>query len=277
MKSNEEREDGVEFLLRGGAGSEASIDVELRTKFPGIGGTIETYQALAVAARRDYQEIGHRMFLRHAIIKKLEDYFFKKGTYGYAHVTRPLGSTSSSYIYEWAFGHDAFPWSYRDDAGNIVPVQLDDWSRFMAAFSEVGIDFQRDCTDPDNADISQNIVHQLHIGTSALQPSLNRLWKRIDFGPRSITMDYSKILDYLENSQRDIRETLRIGRFELISLACRYLNDESGIDEKDIGKLEMLILDYRLSTLEHLNTRGVGPEVRYAIRLEPRATRGALR
>jgi len=40
------------------------------------------------------------MFLRHTLIKKLEDYFFKKGHYRYAHVTRPLGSTERAYIYE---------------------------------------------------------------------------------------------------------------------------------------------------------------------------------
>jgi hypothetical protein len=107
--------EGVEFIYEGGTGSEAHVDVELRTRFPGVGGTIDTYQAIAVAHRNEFSVapgIGHEMFLRHTLIKKLEDYFFKKGLYKYAHVWRPLGSTDRAYTYEWAFGRDGFPWSY---------------------------------------------------------------------------------------------------------------------------------------------------------------------
>jgi hypothetical protein len=94
---------GVEFIHKEGTGSEARADVELRTKFPRIGGTIDTYQGTAVARRNEFNtapNVDHEMFLRHTLIKKLEDYFFKKGHYRYAHVTRPLGSTERAYIYE---------------------------------------------------------------------------------------------------------------------------------------------------------------------------------
>ena len=157
-----QQEEGVEFIHEGGTGSEARVDVELRTKFPGIGGTIDTYQAIAVARRNEFSnapDVGHEMFLRHMLIKKLEDYFFKKGFYKYAHVTRPLGSTERAYIYEWAFGRDGFPWSYLNDDGDSVFVRLDDWDVFSGIFLEAGIDLHSDCANPDNGALSQNIVH----------------------------------------------------------------------------------------------------------------------
>lgn len=267
--------EGVEFIHDGGAGSEARVDVELRTRFPGIGGTIDTYQAIAVARRNEFSNapnIGHEMFLRHMLIKKLEDYFFKKGFYRYAHVTRPLGSTERGYVYEWAFGRDGFPWSYADEYGNSVSVRLDDWNPFSSKFLEGGIDLQSDCTNPDNGSLSQNIVHQLHLGANASQPVLNRLWKRIDFGPRSISLDYERLLDYLRKNESDIRETLRVGRYDMMTLACKYLAKPGAIDSKEHERLNMLVLDYRLSTLAFLNARGVGDGSTREIRFRLKAT-----
>ena len=264
--------EGVEFIHEGGVGSEARVDVELRTRFPGIGGTIDTYQGIAVARRNEFSrapDIGHEMFLRHTLIKKLEDYFFKKGYYRYAHVTRPLGSTERAYIYEWAFGRDGFPWSYLDETGYSVSVRLDDWNSFNAIFLEAGIDLQSDCTNPDNGTISQNIVHQLHLGANVSQPILNRLWKRIDFGPRSIRLDYERLLKHLQENDQDIRETLKVGRYDMMMLACRYLLNRGEIDPKERERLGMLVLDYRLSTLAYLNARGVGDESTREIRFQP--------
>lgn len=253
--------EGVEFIYEGGTGSEAHVDVELRTRFPGIGGTIDTYQAIAVAHRNEFSVapgIGHEMFLRHALTKKLEDYFFKKGLYKYAHVTRPLGSTDRAYIYEWAFGSDGFPWSYLSDTGDLVYVRLDDWDSFGSIFLEAGIDLQSDCTNPDNGTISQNVVHQLHLDTSAAHPKLNRLWKRIDLGLRSIRLDYEKLLDYLAQNERELRETLRVGRYDMMVLACKYFVERDSFGANELEKLKTLVLDYRSSTLSFLNARGVG-------------------
>ena len=44
----------VEYICEGGHGSEATIEVQLRTEFPGIGGTISTYQAIPVAWRKEH-------------------------------------------------------------------------------------------------------------------------------------------------------------------------------------------------------------------------------
>ncbi len=250
----------VEFICRGGFGSEAEIDVELRRSFPGIGGNIRTYQALPVAFRREFNRsanVGHRLFLKHTIIKKLEDYFFKKGFYLYAHITRPLGSTGEGYIYEWAFGSDVFPWYVVDESGDSVSVELEDWRSFVEAFNEAGIDFQKDCTDPDNARVSQNIIHQFPFGVDSNKPVLNRLWKRIDFGDKSVVMDYDRLLLYLERNEADMRENLKVGRYEMIKLSCNYLMYGERMDPRGLGELDVLVRDYRISTLSHLNTRGV--------------------
>jgi len=267
--------EGVEFIHEGGTGSEARVDVELRTRFPGIGRTIDTYQGTAVARRNEFNtapNVGHEMFLRHTLIKKLEDYFFKKGHYRYAHVTRPLGSTEIAYICEWAFGRDGFPWAYPDETGQSISVRLDDWNSFNAMFLESGIDLQTDCTNPENGAISQNIVHQLHSGASASQPILNRLWKRIDFGPRSIRLDYERLLNYLRKNEQDIKETLKVGRYDMMMTACKYLLNQGKIELREREKLEMLVLDYRLSTLSYLNARGVGDGSTREIRFRPRTT-----
>jgi len=274
-KPEVDSEEGVEFIHEGGIGSEARVDVELRTRFPGIGGTVDTYQAIAVARRNEFSNapnIGHEMFLRHMLIKKLEDYFFKKGFYKYAHVTRPLGSTERTYIYEWAFGRDGFPWSYLTEDGDSIYVRLDDWDAFSSIFLEGGVDLQSDCTNPDNGALSQNIVHQLDLGTNASQPILNRLWKRIDFGPRSIKLDYERLLDYLRKNESDIRETLRVGRYDMMMMACKYLIKRGSIDLKEHERLNMLVLDYRLSTLAFLNARGVGEGSTREIRFQPSPT-----
>jgi hypothetical protein len=207
------------------------------------------------------------MFFRHAVIKKLEDYFFKIGLCGYAHVTRPLGSTEESYIYEWAFGIDGFPWEYVELEGEKIHIHLDEWDQFVAAFSAAGIDMSMDCTDPDDGRISKNIVHQL-AKPHVYQPRLNRIWKRVDFGERSARFDYDKLSKYLADNQEDLRMALKAGRFEFLQLASMYLDPTHIISERDLGRLEQLTLEYRISTLSHLNTRGVegSPE----IQLSPR-------
>ena len=262
---------GVEYIGEGGFGDEANIIVQLRSEFPGVGGTITTYQALPVALRTEFNyspNCGHRMFYKHAIIKKLEDYFFKTGVYRYPHVTRPLGSTDESYIYEWAFGNDGFPWEYSEAGGAKTYVNLDEWNRFVEAFNRTGINMIIDCSNPYDGRISKNVVHQLARPLYTYQPDLNRIWKRVDFGDMSIQIDYEKLERYLEDNKEALRATLSMGRPEFIELAHRYLSPVHKINERDLGRLEQLTIDYRMSTLAHLNTRGVekSPEIKLRTR-----------
>jgi len=151
------------------------------------------------------------MFLRHTLIKKTRRLLLQEGALQICSCDAAAGSTERAYIYEWAFGRDGFPWAYSDETGYSISVRLDDWNSFNAMFLESGIDLQTDCTNPENGAISQNIVHQLHLGASASQPILNRLWKRIDFGPRSIRLDYERLLNCLRKNEQDIKETLKVG------------------------------------------------------------------
>jgi hypothetical protein len=140
----------------------------------------------------------------------------------------------------------------------LTDVRLDDWDSFGSSFLEAGVDLHSDCANPDNGTISQNIVHQLHLDASAVHPMLNRLWKRIDLGPRSIRLDYEKLLDYLAKNEKDLRETLRVGRYDMMALACKYFVKRDSFGAKELEKLKTLVLDYRFSTLSFLNARGVG-------------------
>jgi len=56
-----------------------------------------------------------------------------------------------------------------------------------------------------------------------------------------------------------------------MTLACKYLVKRGAIDDKEREKLNMLVLDYRLSTLAFLNARGVGEGSTREIRFQPKA------
>ncbi len=265
-----ERPEEVLYVCEGGSGDEANILVQLRTKFPGIGGVIFTYQALPVAYRTDFDyspQCGHRLFYKHAVIKKLEDYFFMKGFYRYPHITRPLGSTEDSYIYEWAFGTDGFPWEYIETDGSRIYLDLEEWDCFVGVFGEAGIDLAIDCSDPNDGRISKNLIHQLCYAQNNNLRTLNRIWKRVDFGDRSIRINYDKLSKYIKDNKQELGANLSAGRLEFLQLACQFLNPNNAIKERDLGKLEQMTLDYRTSTLAHLNTRGVesSPEISLSI------------
>ena len=247
-----------QYICEGGVGGEACIEVQLRREFPGIGGVLYTYQSLAVALRKEESGTsgcGHRAFLRHAFIKTLEDYFLIKDVYGYAHITNPLGSTAEGYIYEWAFGIEGFSWDFVEGDGRKSPIQLEEWEQFISAFTGAGIEMDIDCTNPDNGRISQNVVHQLAMPYTSHR-KLNQMWKRIDFGERSIKFDYDRLERYLADNQ-ETKATLK-GRFDFLQMALRYLTGNLKAGEEK--RFEQLTLAYRSSTLSQLSPGGFGKD-----------------
>ena len=249
----------VEFIYEGGSGSEAHVRVELRTEFPGIGGTIITREGVVAARREEYNLVpksGHRMFLRHAIIKKLDDYFYRKGVYVFAHAPRPLGSISrtgerpyEAYLYEWAYGSEGFPWEWVGRGGVRRPIRLRDWDHFVESFSSAGIDLGKDCTASDDATISQNVIHQ-HPRPDPERLELSSLWKRIDFGFRSIQIDFDRLERFLHDRQEDLVNVLRSERYEMLLLSFEYLTrGPEGMRELDVGRLEVLVGEYRRASL----------------------------
>ena len=250
----------IEFICEGGSGSEANVKVELRTIFAGIGGTILTNEGVATALREEYTptpKAGHKMFLRHTIIKKLEDYFYRKGAYMFAHIPRPLGSISKAneesyeaYMYEWAFGSESFPWECVDKSGIRTLVKLRDWETFVKSFSSAGINMELDCTDPNDGRISQNIIHQYPKPIEdGIEMSL--LWKRIDFGPMSLNINFEKLSKYILENRNDLIDVLRNERYEMIRLSVEYLTNGKNMKELDMGRLDALIGEYRISSLRH--------------------------
>ena len=126
----------IQYVYEGGYGSEATDCPELRTRFDGIGGAIMTKEGVASALRTENSpspKSGHKMFLKHIVIKKLEDYFYRKGVYLFSHIARPLGCISKdegdlqeAYLHEWVFGTEGFPWVYVDSGGERRSIRLHD-------------------------------------------------------------------------------------------------------------------------------------------------------
>jgi hypothetical protein len=250
----------VEPIREAGAGGEARIIVELRTLFPGLGGTIVTQEGVAAALRIEYNQaptIGHEMFIRHLIAKKLDDHFYRSGVYVFSHVPRVLGSISrgaeeprEAYLYEWAFGSDGFSWM---EPGTNDPINLHDWNQCVGRFASAGVDLSYDTTDPEDGRTSQNIVHQypqsLHSG------EMCSLWKRIDFGFRSILIDFDRLSAFVHDEKAKLTDTLRYERYEMLRLAVAYLRHRKygeHISSYDLGRLVQLICDFRRSSLSHL-------------------------
>lgn len=256
----------IESIAEGGLGSEARIMIELRSMFPGIGGDIITNEGAVSALREEFNptpRAGHHMFLRHLIIKKLEDYFFRTQVYKVSHIPRPFGSISregptpyEAYLYEWVYGDEGFAWEVNGYDGRLAPVFIRDWNAFIGVFSGAGIDLTQDVSDPDDGRISKNIIYQFRRRAESLE--MSSIWKRIDFGFRSITIDYERLGRFLRDNRSALTAVLRVERFEMIELALECLTNRAGMCDMDVGKLQVLIADYRRATLSHYISRSAG-------------------
>jgi hypothetical protein len=87
---------------------------------------------------------------------------------------------------------------------------------------------------------------------------MNLLWKRIDFGYQSLKIDFQQLQRFLHDEKEDLITVLRYWRYEMLLLAKEYLLKREKMRERDIGRLETLVADYRRSTLSHLVSRGTG-------------------
>ena len=254
-KENQDSQ-SVKRLRSIGAGGEARVYLEVRSFFPGIGWDIYTTQRVKCANREGHTPDGHRNFLRHAIIKKLDDYFISLGKYRDIHIPRPLGSTDKGYVYQFEQGSDCFSWQEYDE-GKWVPVRLEEWGSFVGAFSNAGVDLRSDIADVDDGRMSQNIIlnHPYELDPSTF--SLGSLWKRIDFGSGSISFNYDKLEKFLSENKEKLMIELSARRYEFMNLALQYLKPgPEHMDKRDIGRLEILAGDFRISTLSEFNKRG---------------------
>ena len=250
----------VHDICPGGSGGEADIFVQIRNFFPGIGGDLLTKHTACVALRKEFNtapQTGDKTFLRHLIMKKLDDFFCRSGLYLAPHITRPFGSISNpadsgieASVYEWVLGEDGFSWAYYGVSNERETVILDEWNEFVSAFSSAGINMGADITDPDNGWVSKNIVHQ-HLGHQEQQ--LNLCWYRIDLGPSSLPINFEKLSQFLKDKARPLEQLLGADRYELLKLAQKGLSGEISTTEREWGRFEILVQEYRKSTLRHLD------------------------
>lgn len=246
----------IQTIREGGAGGEAEIWLQARNTFPGIGGIVVTSQLVAAAWRKEYsplETIGESLFLKHVIVKKLDDYFCRTGRYTYPHVARPLGSERNTYFYEWVWGATAFPWVETAGSGVLETITLAEWSEFVSAFDEAGISVGHDAADPDNANVSQNIVHQ--VGHSPKEGKLDLFWKRIDFGSRSLPIDYDKLGRYVDLNGGELKAVLGDHRYWLLVYALKALQLGQELNVSDRVRLEELVAQYRISSLRQNRPR----------------------
>lgn len=278
----------VEYICDGGIGGEAHILVELRTIFPGLGGTIKTAEGVASAFRVENNpspKKGHHMFLRHMIAKKLDDFFFRTGKYMYSHVPRPFGSFSKlagtsceqlckescptpleqpceAYLYEWVFGTDCYPVEeFRcDDDGEYRyhAIRTLDFFECSTCFNSVGINIQQDSTTSEDARIGQNIVQEHDLVLGEDQDIRSPFWKRIDFGENSFRFDWEKLNQLLSDQRPRLVSVLRTERYEMLLLAMKFLTEREKITDREIGFLEALLGDYRRESMTQF-AMGFGP------------------
>ena len=268
----------IETICEGGFGGSAIVYIQRRNEFEGLGGLITTRRAVTAAYRHDHggltleevaahspspepthgspRSVGSTtMFLRHAIAKKLDDYFFRIGRYHHAHVPRPLGSTDEGYLYEWTFGKEGFPWEVIGDTYDREQVTLGEWRDAVGLFSDAGIALSYDVTDAEDGRISKNIV----VGEQGIQPfatKISNLWKRIDYGSESLPIDYERLLNYITKHRSELIYNLNPDRVELMELAARFLSQ--GVNPSAFPafeRLSELAYAFRLSTLSHLSTQ----------------------
>lgn len=247
----------VKTVRVGGAGGEAEILIQKRNWFPGRGGAIMSRQIVATALRADYGAIpgtGDRLFFKHLIMKKLDDYFLRTGVYTFSHIARPLGSTGVSqgeqeaYLYEWVFGSEGFTWVIPGESGVMEQIVLDEWNEFIMAFHKAGIQVSHDIADSDNAYVSQNIVHQL---CNLNGYELNCFWKRIDFGSCSLPINYDRLMDFFRSNSDALTEVLRKERYELLLLAQKFLVNGKTMIKEELERLDNLTKSYRWSSILH--------------------------
>ena len=235
----------------GGAGGEAQVKTQFRNIFPGVGGTIMVQQPIMSAWREEFSQTqgnGKKLFLKHLVLKKLDDFFTRTGRYFFPHITRPLGSSNGGdkegYWYQWVFGRDDFPWEFPGTDYRKEVVGLKEWSKFTSAFEETGINLAMDiCVEQGVT--SQNIIHEAY---KSFEANLNFCWKRIDFGAGSMGIDYDKLCKFFELNTTSLCEVLRPERFALLVMAARYLSGK--MTKEYCCELDRLTADYRLSTLK---------------------------
>lgn len=247
-----------------GHGGEATVFLELRRIFPFFEKNFYTKRDFVVSYRvlhkgdtiskellfkRSFLE-----FLRHLIAKKLDDFFLRKGLYKFPHIPRLLGFDTFGYYYEYVWGIEGyFPLYFDEELSTYLPVNLYEENEAKNLFHNAGIYIFQDIVEPTSNYVKNLIIEEPEI--PLLPQEISNLWKRIDFGVKSIRFDYFKIENYLNENREELIKYLGIKRYKLISLANKFLilnGDENKFGDRSFKKLKKLIEPFLKSTLDHM-------------------------
>ena len=264
--------DNFEEICEIGHGGEATVYIHLRRVFPFFEKMFITKRDFVVSYRvlhkanissnellikRSFSE-----FLRHLIAKKFDDYFLRKGHYKYPHIPRLLGFDINGYYYEFVYGLEGYYPLYFDDTNmNWNPVALNDERISSSLYHEVGIYLFQDIVEPTSNYVKNLIIEEPYI--SLMPENISSLWKRIDFGVKSIKFDYEKTKKYIEKNEKELNEVLTNDRVEMLLIAIDYLikdGNSKTFGEKKFNRLKYLIELFLKSTLEHMGIIEENPE-----------------
>jgi len=272
----------IETICEGGIGGSAKVYIQLRNNFPGLGGMVSTEQDFVVAYRvplsiklEDIPKVEYiikdlklktseskrafEVYLRHVIAKKLDDYFFRKGYYKFAHIPRPLGSTDfGGYMYEWVHGNEGFYTEYYDDELNMyVPVEIDEWNTVSRHFYNAGVSIFHDISDTVDGRYTKNIIVQEPY-LENYPRRITKLWKRIDFGPESFPIDFNQLLTFISKNLDDMSVYLKPERVRMLQLIIEFFKRGRKIENwSRLKELKKLILSFRIATAEHMGVQGI--------------------
>ncbi|MFW6181676.1 MAG: hypothetical protein ACOC8N_08010, partial [Spirochaetota bacterium] len=263
----ETRLEAVSFSKKLQQSDNSVLELEIRSGFRCVDGVIFTLQEIPVARIRYILEadpdIGFKVFLRHFLVKKLENAFMSEGRYRYAHIPRPLGSEGRSYYYDWAWGEQRCGMQLIGSGKREGVLRgLSEWDAFVGFFAQAGVDFQSGARPVcsrhhPGKNVAKNIlVRQPY--SDREETYISRLWKRVNFHPDGTPVDFRKLERYLLREESFLRRHLTPGRYETMLLAAGYLQGR-GLPPSEYRALKRGVHEYRVSALRHLNHYGFGP------------------
>lgn len=106
-----------------------------------------------------------------------------------------------------------------------MPIILDEFFKFVGLFNNAGISISEDICEPDDGRISKNIIKQEPTEIDLPEGRYTKLWKRIDLGPESLSIDFDKTLKFLLTNKESLIKSLEPKRYDMIYLMAEFLSN----------------------------------------------------
>jgi 6-phosphofructokinase/ubiquinone/menaquinone biosynthesis C-methylase UbiE/poly-beta-hydroxyalkanoate depolymerase/phosphoglycolate phosphatase-like HAD superfamily hydrolase/DNA-directed RNA polymerase specialized sigma subunit len=165
---------------------------------------------------------GLDMFLRHVILKIMDDYFLKEGIYTVNHISLPLGYFKNSYYYLFTEGSEGWPTVLIDMNSPVyskTPVMMEEYHAFKGYLYCWGFDIW-DIVDSDG-DGGKNIIHRdWNISRLYETFQLSKDWVLIDLD--GLTFNKEKFFQSAGKIKGESKRHLD-WQYELLMLAAGYI------------------------------------------------------